>query len=82
MAIVGPRPEDWEIVREHYTAELLRSLEVRPGIASPVDVEWYPDLTFHDPPPRGVSIQEHYLAAIFRCKRQRRFGTWSGKRCS
>ena len=61
MAIVGPRPEDWDIVQQHYSAEQRRSLEVRPGIASPVDVDWYPDMTYHDPSPPGVTIQEHYL---------------------
>jgi lipopolysaccharide/colanic/teichoic acid biosynthesis glycosyltransferase len=61
MAVVGPRPEDWDIVQQHYTAEQRRTLEVRPGIASPADVRWYPDLTYHDPPPPGVAIQEHYL---------------------
>ena len=61
MAIVGPRPEDWDIVQQHYTAEQRRALAVRPGIASPVDVAWYPDLTYHDPPPPGVSVQQHYL---------------------
>jgi lipopolysaccharide/colanic/teichoic acid biosynthesis glycosyltransferase len=61
MAIVGPRPEDWDIVEQYYTAEQRRALDVRPGIASPVDVTWYPDLTYHDPAPSGISIQEHYL---------------------
>jgi lipopolysaccharide/colanic/teichoic acid biosynthesis glycosyltransferase len=61
MSIVGPRPEDWDIVEQHYTPEQRRILEIRPGIASPVDVHWYPDLTFHDPPPPGVAIQEWYL---------------------
>ncbi len=61
MSIVGPRPEDWDIVERYYTPEQRRTLEVRPGIASPVDVHWYPDMTYHDPPPPGVSIQEHYL---------------------
>jgi lipopolysaccharide/colanic/teichoic acid biosynthesis glycosyltransferase len=61
MAIVGPRPEDWDIVQQHYTASQRRALDVRPGIASPVDVDWYPDLTYHDPAPLGVSAQEHYL---------------------
>src|SRR2546430_15406087 len=23
---------------------------------------WYPDLTYHDPPPEGVSMQDWYLA--------------------
>ena len=38
-----------------------RTLEVRPGIFSPVEVRWYPDLTYHDPPPPGVPMEEHYL---------------------
>jgi lipopolysaccharide/colanic/teichoic acid biosynthesis glycosyltransferase len=61
MSLVGPRPEDWDIVRQHYTADEWRTLEVQPGIASPADVQWYPDLTYHDPPPPGVPIQDHYL---------------------
>ncbi len=61
MAIVGPRPEDWDIVHRYYSARDRRALEVRPGIASPVDVDWYPDLTYHDPAPPGVPSQEHYL---------------------
>jgi lipopolysaccharide/colanic/teichoic acid biosynthesis glycosyltransferase len=61
MAIVGPRPEDWDIVQQHYSAEQRGALDVRPGIASPVDVDWYPDMTYHDPAPAGVPTQEHYL---------------------
>jgi lipopolysaccharide/colanic/teichoic acid biosynthesis glycosyltransferase len=61
MSIVGPRPEDYDIVQTYYTAEQRRILKVRPGITSPVEVRWYPDLTYHDLPPEGVSIQEHYL---------------------
>src|SRR5256884_6903918 len=61
MSIVGPRPEDWDIVQEYYTPDQRRILDVRPGIASPVDVRWYPDLTYHDPPPEGVSMQDSYL---------------------
>jgi lipopolysaccharide/colanic/teichoic acid biosynthesis glycosyltransferase len=62
MSVVGPRPETLDIVERYYTPEQRRSLEVRPGLASPADVRWYPDLTYHDPPPPGVPIQEHYLA--------------------
>ena len=61
MSIVGPRPEDWGIVEGYYTSEQRRILEVRPGIAALADVLWYPDLTYHDPPPEGVPIQEWYL---------------------
>ncbi len=61
MSIVGPRPEDWDIVEKHYTAEQRRTLDVRPGVTSMAEVRWYPDLTYHDPPPPGVSIQEWYV---------------------
>ena len=61
MSIVGPRPETWDFVQQHYTERWRRTLTVRPGIASSADVRWYPDLTYHDPPPAGVPIQEHYL---------------------
>lgn len=61
MSIIGPRPEDWDIVEQHYTLEQRRVLKVRPGIASPADVRWYPDLTYHDPPPVDVPLQEYYL---------------------
>ena len=61
MSIVGPRPEDWDIVQQYYTPEQRRTLEVRPGIVSTVEVRWYPDLTYHDPPPSDVPIQEYYL---------------------
>jgi lipopolysaccharide/colanic/teichoic acid biosynthesis glycosyltransferase len=61
MSVVGPRPEDFDIVERYYTSQQRKTLEVRPGLASPADVRWYPDLTYHDPPPPGVRIQEHYL---------------------
>jgi lipopolysaccharide/colanic/teichoic acid biosynthesis glycosyltransferase len=62
MSIVGPRPEDWDLVQQHYTPEQRRVLEVRPGIACTAEVRWYPDLNHHDPAPPGVPIQEHYIA--------------------
>lgn len=61
MAIVGPRPEDYEIVERHYTPEQRRTLSVRPGLAAPSDVRWYPDFTYHDPPPPGVPLQTYYV---------------------
>lgn len=35
MAIVGPRPEDPEIVRRHYSPAHRETLRVRPGLVSP-----------------------------------------------
>jgi len=61
MSIVGPRPEDFDLVQQHYTEEQKRSLDTRPGIACEAEVRWYPDLTFHDPAPAGVSAQDHYI---------------------
>ncbi|MGE3173747.1 MAG: sugar transferase [Planctomycetota bacterium] len=62
MSIVGPRPEDQDLVDRHYTPALRRALETRPGIACTAEVRWYPDLTWHDPPPPGVPLQQHYIA--------------------
>jgi lipopolysaccharide/colanic/teichoic acid biosynthesis glycosyltransferase len=61
MSVVGPRPEDWDIVQRCYTPEQRRVLSVRPGVVSPADVRWYPDLTYHDPPPANVPLQEYYI---------------------
>lgn len=61
MSIIGPRPEDWTIVERYYTPRQRRVLGVRPGIASPADVYWYPDFAYHDPLPEGMSPQEHYV---------------------
>lgn len=35
MAVVGPRPEALDIVRDHYGPEHMRTLDVSPGLASP-----------------------------------------------
>lgn len=35
MSIVGPRPEDPLIVKDHYTPWMMETLKVRPGITSP-----------------------------------------------
>lgn len=61
MSVVGPRPEDWDIVQNHFSAEQMQTLNVRPGIASFAEVQWYPDLTYHDPPPADTPIQEWYV---------------------
>lgn len=41
MAIVGPRPEDPKIVRDHYADWMKETLDVRPGITSPGAVFYY-----------------------------------------
>jgi len=58
MAIVGPRPEDPIIVREHYSSPDLETLGVRPGLASPGSLYQYTAgeklLTGDDPEARYV----------------------------
>ena len=41
MSIVGPRPEDPAIVRNHYAPEHMETLMVRPGLASPGSIYNY-----------------------------------------
>lgn len=41
MAIVGPRPEDLKIVRDHYTPWMKETLRIRPGITSIGSIYYY-----------------------------------------
>ncbi len=41
MSIVGPRPEDPEVVSEHYTPVQRETLSVRPGLTSPGSIYYY-----------------------------------------
>jgi Sugar transferases involved in lipopolysaccharide synthesis len=41
MALVGPRPEAPEIVRGHYTADDLTTLQIPPGLTSPGSLYYY-----------------------------------------
>jgi len=43
MALVGPRPEDTSIVREHYDALMWETLSVPPGITSPGSLHYFAD---------------------------------------
>src|SRR5437763_3900118 len=53
MSLVGPRPEDPRIVRDHYAAEHYETLRVRPGLTSPSSLYGYthgdPFLAGEDP---------------------------------
>lgn len=41
MSIVGPRPEDPKIVRDHYSTADMETLQVRPGLTSPGSIYNY-----------------------------------------
>jgi len=43
MALVGPRPEDLSIVREHYDALMWETLSVLPGLTSPGSLHYFGD---------------------------------------
>lgn len=43
MSLAGPRPEALEIVRDHYTAMMWESLEVRPGVTGPGSLDYFAD---------------------------------------
>jgi lipopolysaccharide/colanic/teichoic acid biosynthesis glycosyltransferase len=58
MAIVGPRPEDPTIVRQHYSSADLETLGVRPGLASPGSIYQY---TSGDHLLTGADPEAHYV---------------------
>lgn len=41
MSVVGPRPEEMDIVRDHYAPEHIETLSVRPGLAGPGSIYNY-----------------------------------------
>jgi len=65
MAIVGPRPEDPAIVKQHYSATDLETLGVRPGLASPGSIYQFVEgdklLTDQDP-------ERGYVAKLLKTK--------------
>jgi lipopolysaccharide/colanic/teichoic acid biosynthesis glycosyltransferase len=65
MAIVGPRPEDPRIVRDHYTPEQLRTLEVLPGLASPGSLYNY---THGEALLVGADAEARYLREVLPAK--------------
>lgn len=44
MSVIGPRPEDPDIVRDAYSTEAWETLSVRPGLTSPGSVYYYTHL--------------------------------------
>jgi len=65
MAIVGPRPEDPAIVRQHYSSTDLETLGVRPGLASPGSLYQF---TAGDRLLTGADPEARYVAALLKTK--------------
>jgi lipopolysaccharide/colanic/teichoic acid biosynthesis glycosyltransferase len=65
MAIVGPRPEDPTIVRQHYSSADLETLGVRPGLASPGSIYQY---TSGDHLLTGADPEAHYVDRLLKTK--------------
>ena len=65
MSIVGPRPEDPEIVRRHYTAAQRETLRVRPGLVSPGSIYHF---THGDALLAGADPEAAYAARLLPVK--------------
>jgi len=59
MSLVGPRPEDIEIVERYFTSDHRRILDVRPGLTCITQVKNFPDMTGEVPP--GVDADAYYV---------------------
>ncbi len=59
MSILGPRPEECDIVDGFYNAEQRKVLGLKPGLTGLHQVTAFPDMT--DEVPAGVDPQEYYL---------------------
>lgn len=60
MSIVGPRPEEEEVLRSHYPASIRREiLRARPGLTGLLQVKVFPDMT-NEIIPAGMDPQEFY----------------------
>jgi lipopolysaccharide/colanic/teichoic acid biosynthesis glycosyltransferase len=58
MSIVGPRPEDWQIVQECYTPAQKQVLDVAPGLTGIPQVRFFPE--FPEGNSAGTDPQEYY----------------------
>lgn len=59
MSLVGPRPEDIDIVERYYTDEQKGVFRVKPGITGIGQVTFFPDMTSEVP--EGVDPHEFYV---------------------
>jgi lipopolysaccharide/colanic/teichoic acid biosynthesis glycosyltransferase len=65
MAIVGPRPEDPDIARNHYSAADKETLRVPPGLTSPGSLYYY---THCEPRLTGENASETYVEEVLPLK--------------
>lgn len=65
MAFIGPRPEDVEIVENYYDDFLRKTLEVKPGLASPGSLFNYTHL---ESLINGENAEEIYIEKILKIK--------------
>ena len=56
MSLVGPRPEQLELV-EHYEPEHLRRLAVKPGITGPMQIYGRGELDLAE----RLAVERHYI---------------------
>lgn len=63
MSIVGPRPEDWRIVRDYYTPSQRAVLDVPPGLTGIPQVKFFPEI-FWAFDSNGMDPQDYYYTHI------------------
>lgn len=61
MALVGPRPEDPEIVDQYYTPTMKESLKARPGLTSPGTLHY---LAYEEGIPVGLAGEQYYVRRL------------------
>lgn len=62
MALVGPRPEDPDIVSDHYEPFMLETLDVLPGLTSPGSLSYY--AAERNLPDDPIKAQEQYVVSL------------------
>jgi lipopolysaccharide/colanic/teichoic acid biosynthesis glycosyltransferase len=62
MSLVGPRPEDLQIVEEHYSEEQMRVLDVAPGLTGFPQVRFFPEYPL--PARAGLDADSYYCEVV------------------
>ena len=62
MSVVGPRPEDYDVVMKHYNGEQLKIFSVKPGLTCTQQITAYPDFNYEIP--SYVDANKYYLKEI------------------
>tara|TARA_B100000287_G_C20573522_1_gene757531 strand:- start:610 stop:1236 length:627 start_codon:yes stop_codon:yes gene_type:complete len=62
MSVVGPRPEDYDVVMKHYNKKQFKIFCVKPGLTCTQQIKAYPDFNYIIP--KSVDPNDYYLKKI------------------